>query len=588
VARAQLAARHDDRLVEAREPDQPRLGAVLHQPVDARVRVERAHACEREARAHHVAQRPEPDHEHALRARRLAQAALRRRRPVDSLASGSMVAPRLLWRYILRDVLLHTLLGLFAISLLLVVQNVLRFVEDLVAVGVGLGALGQLMLLILPAYASYAIPTALLFGILLSFGRMSADGEIVAMRACGVSVPRMLPPALALGAIGTLVTAYMTFDVQPRARYAMRTFVRQLAGTVDVIEPGRFLAFGDRLLYVHAQGGASCPLEGILIGDASDDERSFYAAARCGSLEGDPGGRELAFVLTDGSIHFRDPDPTRYRRIQFEKMRTSVDISVYTDRKPTASDLRFAELVAAKRLPDDDPERKRLAGRRGVARRAAPPPPVVPLASSCSRWWLVPLGIRPVHRPLDGRADRDRRQGTLLDAVLARRDGRGPRRRAGVAGPVGAQPGGARARRLAGAPDRAERLVIRRGVRDVPPGYVVHTVADATLVFDSALASELVGLRLANPRARRRLFARAPKRGRGAAPSIPLRGDVSVILRRYQHGGLFGGLTGMLHLGPSRALEELHVTARAEASGAPVPHVVCLALSPRSDRSGPR
>jgi 3-deoxy-D-manno-octulosonic acid kinase len=122
--------------------------------------------------------------------------------------------------------------------------------------------------------------------------------------------------------------------------------------------------------------------------------------------------------------------------------------------------------------------------------------------------------------------------------------------------------------------------VIRRGVRDVPPGYVVHTVADATLVFDSALASELVGLRLANPRARRRLFARAPKRGRGAAPSIPLRGDVSVILRRYQHGGLFGGLTGMLHLGPSRALEELHVTARAEASGAPVPHVVCLALWP--------
>lgn len=308
-----------------------------------------------------------------------------------------MVAPRLLWRYILRDVLLHTLLGLFAITLLLVVQNVLRFVEDLVAVGVGLGALGHLMLLILPAYASYGIPTALLFGILLSFGRMSADGEIVAMRACGVSVPRLLPPALALGAVGTLITAYMIFDVQPRARYAMRSFVRQLAGTVDVIEPGRFMAFGDRLLYVHAQGGASCPLEGILIGDASDDERSFYAAARCGSLEGDPGGRELAFVLTDGSIHFRDPDPTRYRRIQFETMRTSVDISVYTDPKPTATDLRFAELVAANALPTDDPERKRLAGRRGTSlevqlhRRLS-----FPLASILLALVAVPLGIRPV------------------------------------------------------------------------------------------------------------------------------------------------------------------------------------------------
>jgi 3-deoxy-D-manno-octulosonic acid kinase len=122
--------------------------------------------------------------------------------------------------------------------------------------------------------------------------------------------------------------------------------------------------------------------------------------------------------------------------------------------------------------------------------------------------------------------------------------------------------------------------VIRRPVRDVPRGYVVHRVADATLVFDARLASELVNLRLADPKARKRLFARAPRRGRGTAPSVALKRDVSVILRRYQHGGLFGALTGMLHLGPSRALDELHVTARAEASGAPVPHVVCLALWP--------
>jgi 3-deoxy-D-manno-octulosonic acid kinase len=119
-----------------------------------------------------------------------------------------------------------------------------------------------------------------------------------------------------------------------------------------------------------------------------------------------------------------------------------------------------------------------------------------------------------------------------------------------------------------------------RSAREVPPGYVVHRVADATLVFDASLAPELIGLRLADPDARKRLFARAPLRGRGAAPSVGLRRDVSVILRRYQHGGVFGGFTGMLHLGLSRALEELRVTARAEASGAPVPHVVCLALWP--------
>jgi len=121
---------------------------------------------------------------------------------------------------------------------------------------------------------------------------------------------------------------------------------------------------------------------------------------------------------------------------------------------------------------------------------------------------------------------------------------------------------------------------MRGPVRDVPQGYVVHRVGDAYLVFDAALSHELVALRLADPEARKRLFARAPKRGRGAVPSVALRRDTHVVLRRYQHGGLFGGLTGALYLGPSRALDELHVTARAEALGAPVPHVLCLALWP--------
>jgi lipopolysaccharide export system permease protein len=308
-----------------------------------------------------------------------------------------MVAPRLLWRYMFRDILLHALLGLFAITLLLVVSQLLRFMEDLAAAGVGLAALGQLVLTILPAYASYALPTALLFGVLLSFGRMSADGEIVAMRASGISAARMLPPALILGAVAALGAVYLAFEVQPRAVGRMRVLLRQLAGSVDVIEPGRFLEFGDKLLFVNALGNPTCPLEGVLIGSATEGERSFYAAAHCGTLVDDPTGHTLAFVLHDGSIHFRDPDPTHYRRIRFSTMQTAIDISEYTDPKPGSTQLSFEELLAAYQLPDSDAERKRLEGKYGTAldvqiqRRLA-----FPLASLLLALVAVPLGIRPM------------------------------------------------------------------------------------------------------------------------------------------------------------------------------------------------
>jgi len=117
-------------------------------------------------------------------------------------------------------------------------------------------------------------------------------------------------------------------------------------------------------------------------------------------------------------------------------------------------------------------------------------------------------------------------------------------------------------------------------IGDVPRGYVVHRVADTWLVLDAAHAPRLVQLRLADPAEREALFARAPLRGRGRVPSVPLGPDTALVLRRYRHGGLLGPLTRGLFLGPGRALAELRVTAAAEAVSAPVPHVLCVVVWP--------
>jgi 3-deoxy-D-manno-octulosonic acid kinase len=114
----------------------------------------------------------------------------------------------------------------------------------------------------------------------------------------------------------------------------------------------------------------------------------------------------------------------------------------------------------------------------------------------------------------------------------------------------------------------------------VPPGYAVHRIGDTWLILDQKSTGELVPLRLADAGTRDALFARAPRRGRGAVPSVALSDGTSLVLRRYRHGGLLGRLTGALYLGPARALAELRVTARAEELGAPVPHVLCLVLWP--------
>ena len=308
-----------------------------------------------------------------------------------------MVAPWILWRYLLRDIFLHALLGLFVCTLFLVAQNLLRFLEELLAAGVGGKGLLSLLSMILPSYLPYAVPTSLLFGVLVTFGRMSGDGEIVAIRASGVSVPRLLPPVFALSTIACLLPAYLVFEVEPHSRQQMKVLVRQLATSVKVFPPGRFRALGNRTIYVDQLGDEACPLRGVLIGDFGDPRRTFYVSAQCGAIAESAELDRISLKLTDGSIHLSESESGRYRKIQFVEMSTEIDLTQYIRPMRRPRDYTLTELFALDAMFEagQKPQIRGKGGRRSVEvqiqRRLA-----LPFAPIVLAFLSVPLGIRPV------------------------------------------------------------------------------------------------------------------------------------------------------------------------------------------------
>ena len=306
-----------------------------------------------------------------------------------------MVAPTILWRYILLDVLLHTLLGLLAFTVLLVGQNVMRLLEELLAANIGVGTLASLVAVVLPSYLAYAIPTSLLFGVLLTFGRLSADGEVVAIRAAGISVPRLLPPVLALGLVCSGVTAYLQFELEPASRHKLRTAVKALAGALEVIEPGEFKRLGGRTVYVAERGDETCRYRGVLIGDLTGASRPVFISAQCAALDSDADG--LGLELRDGSIHVSDARDDRYRRISFAKMRIGVAAEDYLQSHKRLRDFTYSELLELKQQFARG-EQPQLRGSRGevsvdvqLQRRVA-----FSLASLFLGLLAVPLGVRPL------------------------------------------------------------------------------------------------------------------------------------------------------------------------------------------------
>src|SRR6478752_4092409 len=128
---------------------------------------------------------------------------------------------RILDRYIVREVFRHAFLGLIVFTFVFFVPQLVRLTALFVR-HTGSGAqIAELFLAIFPGVLAFTTPMAILIGVLLGLGRMSADSEIIALTALGLGRRRILLPVAVLALAGTLATLVMTLWLGP---VALRTF----------------------------------------------------------------------------------------------------------------------------------------------------------------------------------------------------------------------------------------------------------------------------------------------------------------------------------------------------------------------------
>ena len=83
---------------------------------------------------------------------------------------------RTLDRYVLREILPPFVLALLIFTFLLVMPPVMEYLENLLAKGVTWGTAARILVTLVPQALGLTIPMAVLVGILIGLGRMSADG----------------------------------------------------------------------------------------------------------------------------------------------------------------------------------------------------------------------------------------------------------------------------------------------------------------------------------------------------------------------------------------------------------------------------
>lgn len=182
----------------------------------------------------------------------------------------------LLDRHIFKSVLITCLgaVGLFVFVLTL--GNVMKeLLGSLLAEQIDALLFVRLTLLLVVYAASFALPMGVLTGVLLTLGRLSADSEITAMRACGIGLTRIARPILLLGLLLSGLSLWVNQSVGPWARL---TFKRELAealraNPMSLLVPRTFIRqFPGMVLYVGERKGTE--LEDFWIWQLDRDQRA--------------------------------------------------------------------------------------------------------------------------------------------------------------------------------------------------------------------------------------------------------------------------------------------------------------------------
>src|SRR6202044_1601747 len=117
---------------------------------------------------------------------------------------------RLLDRYIAREVVSHAILGLAVFTFVFFVPQLVRLMELVVRHSEGFGTVLLLLLCTMPSILGFTLPMAVLGGVLIGLGRLSADSEIIALHANGIGLRRLLVPVGFVAAIAGVFTLLTT------------------------------------------------------------------------------------------------------------------------------------------------------------------------------------------------------------------------------------------------------------------------------------------------------------------------------------------------------------------------------------------
>ena len=221
-------------------------------------------------------------------------------------------------KYLFKQSLVPFLLSVAVITTVLFLQFLIRAVDRFLGKGLDVITIFEYLFLNMAWIIALSVPMSLLISSVMTFGRMSQQNEITALKSAGVNLLNIIKPSLWFGLFVAILLCIFNNFVLPEMNYNARLLARDIYQKKPelTIEPGYFVdMIPQYTIIVKELDGKDFKDVRIFSKNDSSEQTTIYANS--GKLNSN--GNIITIDLKSGEIHEIDlTDYDYYRKIKFD------------------------------------------------------------------------------------------------------------------------------------------------------------------------------------------------------------------------------------------------------------------------------
>ncbi len=249
-------------------------------------------------------------------------------------------------RYVIREHVSPFVFAFCVIMFVLVLKLMIDVMNLLITKGVPPLIMGQLVVYSLAWMVALVVPMSVLVATVMAFGRMGASGEIIAMKAAGISMYRIVTPVLVIAALLTAGMVWFNDRVLPEANYRAKNLMAAVAFFKPSLSlknrEGQFVSeIPSITIRADSIGLEDEMLYGVTLFRGTGENYVDTIVAETGAFVSDPDSNRMTLVLTNGQIHHHDPkNEEQYVRSDFREFfqNFTVDLGFDTEFQGSRND----------------------------------------------------------------------------------------------------------------------------------------------------------------------------------------------------------------------------------------------------------